>query len=65
MDKIIHLGNLRGNKPQGYTGGVYSADGISPAIRSRDYKDPLLVLEKVKDGRNRQYKEIRKQEQLL
>ncbi len=65
MNKIICLGNIRGDKPQGYTGDVYLADGICPALRSRDYKDPLLVLEKVKDGRYRQYKEIRKQEQLL
>lgn len=62
MDKIKHLGNLRGTEPQGYTGGVYSTDGISPAIRSRDYKDPLLILEKVKDGYNREYKEIWQQE---
>lgn len=49
MDEIKQVGNLRGEKPQGYTGSVYLIDGIAPAILSRDYKDPSLVIVEVTD----------------
>lgn len=48
-NKIKFLGNTRGQN-QGLVGSVYSGGGCCPALRSRDYKDPLMVL--VKNGNN-------------
>lgn len=53
MDEINYLGNIRGDKPQGYTGSVYLSDGIAPTILSRDYKDPALVVVEVKNEGNK------------
>lgn len=45
--EIHYIGNIRGNKPQGYTGSVYLRGGISPTLLSRDYKDPILIVTKL------------------
>lgn len=58
MDEIKYLGNLRGDKPQGYTGSIYKTDGIAPAILSRDYKDPSLILIEVKEDDKRKSCEL-------
>ena len=44
---IVFLGFMGNqNKNIGYSGSVYSSDGISPTIRARDYKEPIVILEK-------------------
>lgn len=41
--ELLCVGNVKG-KPLGKFGSVYHSKGICPTIRSRDYKDPILVL---------------------
>lgn len=42
---ILFVGNIR-QQNQGLVGSVYHFLGISPTLRARDYKDPLLILVK-------------------
>ena len=61
--EIEFLGNYR-NQNQGFCGSVYGWGGCCPAIRARDYKDPILVLEVTDEKRrsNRNDKDIWQQE---
>ena len=40
---ILFVGNIR-QQNQGLVGSVYYYLGVSPTLRARDYKDPLLIL---------------------
>lgn len=59
--EIEFIGNYR-QQNQGFCGSVYGSGGVSPGLRARDYKEPILVLIKVDNGQrktNRNDKEVR------
>lgn len=44
---VEFVGNIQRDVPQGYSGSVYKTSGISPCCLARDYKEPILILEKI------------------